>query len=51
MATVIRQEGADVLTAYLPGPDGPVFMRLIERAFGAEVTTRTWETLRKCAVA
>ncbi|HET8744456.1 MAG TPA: DUF1697 domain-containing protein [Ramlibacter sp.] len=50
-ATVIRQQGADVLTAYLPGPDGPVFMKLIEQAFGADVTTRTWETLRKCAIA
>jgi uncharacterized protein (DUF1697 family) len=49
-ATVIRQQGPDVFTAYLPGPDGPVFMKLIERAYGKEVTTRTWETLRKCAV-
>jgi uncharacterized protein (DUF1697 family) len=50
-ATVIRQQGADVFTAYLAGAEGPVFMKLIERAYGAEVTTRTWETLRKCAIA
>jgi uncharacterized protein (DUF1697 family) len=50
-ATVLHQQASDVFTAYLPGPDGPVFMKLIERAYGAEVTTRTWETLRKCAIA
>lgn len=50
-ATVIRQHGSEVYTAYRPGPDGPVFMRLIERAFGHEVTTRTWDTVRKCAAA
>jgi uncharacterized protein (DUF1697 family) len=50
-ATVIHQQGADVFTAYLPGTDGPVFMKLIARAYGEEVTTRTWETLRKCAEA
>lgn len=50
-ATVIHQQGADVFTAYLPAGDGPVFMKLIARAYGDEVTTRTWDTLRKCAVA
>jgi uncharacterized protein (DUF1697 family) len=48
-ATVIHQSGAEVFTAYIPGPDGPVFMKLIERAFGTEVTTRTWDTITKCA--
>lgn len=50
-ATVISQRRAEVFSAYLPGPEGPVFMKLIERAYGGEVTTRTWETLRKCAIA
>lgn len=50
-ATVLRQIGAEVFTAYLPGPDGPVFMKLIERAYGTAVTTRTWDTVAKCAVA
>lgn len=50
-ATVIHQLGAEVFTAYLPGPDGPVFMRLIERAFGNDVTTRNWNTVAKCAAA
>jgi hypothetical protein len=28
-----------------------VFMSLIEKAFGTEITTRTWDTVRKCAAA
>ncbi|HMN82454.1 MAG TPA: DUF1697 domain-containing protein [Burkholderiaceae bacterium] len=50
-ATVVCQHGAEVFTAYISGDDGPVFMKLIERAFGTDVTTRTWETVRKCASA
>lgn len=48
-ATVIHQIGAEVFTAYIPGPDGPVFMKLIQRAYGTEVTTRTWDTVARCA--
>lgn len=48
-ATVIRQVGTEAFTAYLPGPDGPVFMKLIEQAYGREVTTRTWDTVARCA--
>ncbi|HEX6243892.1 MAG TPA: DUF1697 domain-containing protein [Polyangiales bacterium] len=34
--------------AYVPDPKtGPVFMTLIERTFGKEVTTRTWDTVAK----
>ncbi len=42
--------GREVFTAYTPHPKGPVFMQLIEKAFGKNVTTRTWETVKKCAV-
>ena len=36
------------LGAYVPDPKtGPVFMTLIERTFGKEVTTRTWDTVAK----
>jgi hypothetical protein len=35
----------------LPTPRGPVFMALIEKTFGTNVTTRTWNTVRKCAQA
>lgn len=41
----------EVFTAYVPSPRGPVFMTLIEKTFGANVTTRTWDTVKKCAAA
>ncbi|OAM88772.1 DUF1697 domain-containing protein [Termitidicoccus mucosus] len=50
-ARILALEGREVFTAYVPNPRGPVFMNLIEKAFGAGVTTRTWETVRKCAQA
>ncbi len=43
--------GTEVFTSYLPSQNDPVFMRLIEKAFGATVTTRTWDTIGKCAAA
>jgi uncharacterized protein (DUF1697 family) len=59
LALPIELDGAQILcmldreifTAYEPGEKGPVFMRLIEKTFGTEVTTRTWDTVRKCAAA
>ena len=39
----------EVLTSYVPSPKGPVFMTLIEKTFGKDVTTRTWDTLQKVA--
>jgi uncharacterized protein (DUF1697 family) len=36
-----------VFSAYVPSPKGPVFMNLIEKTFGKEVTTRTWDTVGK----
>ena len=50
-AFVLQQAGREVFTAYVPSEKGPVFMQLIEKAFGSEVTTRTWDTVRKCSVA
>lgn len=50
-ATVIHQRAGEVFTAYLPSPNGPVFMKLIERAYGTDVTTRTWDTVTLCAAA
>ena len=43
--------GCEIFTAYVPSPSGPVFMRLIEKTFGTGVTTRTWDTVKKCAAA
>lgn len=43
--------GREVFTSYLPGPKTPVFMALIERTFGKDVTTRSWDTIGKIVVA
>ena len=53
----IKRDGAQILavkhreafSAYVPGPKGAVFMELIKATFGSAVTTRTWETVKKCA--
>lgn len=50
-ASILRCSGTEVLSAYVPGPKGPVFMGLLERTFGTEITTRTLETVRRCASA
>lgn len=50
-ARILAMRGRDILTAYVPKPASPVFMALIERTFGKNVTTRTWETVKKCAAA
>jgi uncharacterized protein (DUF1697 family) len=48
-ARIICMTDREVFTAYLPSDKGPVFMALIEKAFGTDITTRTWDTVRKCA--
>lgn len=50
-ACILVARGAEVFSYYVPNPKGPVFMRLIERTFGTEQTTRTWKTIEKCSVA
>lgn len=50
-ARILLHRGNEVFSAYVPGPKGPVFMVLIERALGKDVTTRTWETVKKVAKA
>ncbi len=50
-ACVLRVAGREAFTVYGRGDQDPVFMRLIEMAFGKDVTTRTWETLARCAAA
>lgn len=48
---ILKQTGTEVFTTYEPSPRGPVFMTLIERAFGKDVTTRTLATVARCAAA
>ena len=38
----------EVISAYVPGPKGPVFMQLLEKTFGKDITTRTVDTVKKC---
>jgi len=48
-ATILTATATEVLSAYVPSADGPIFMRLLERTFGMSITTRTLDTVRKCA--
>lgn len=51
-ARILLLRERELLSAYVPGPKGGAFTGVIERAFGKDVTTRTWETVTKiCAVA
>jgi uncharacterized protein (DUF1697 family) len=50
-ASILKLENTEVYSAYVPSDKGPVFMALLERTFGTEVTTRTLETVKKCSVA
>jgi hypothetical protein len=48
-ARILATSGCQVFSVYVPSPKGPVFMRLIEKTFGKDVTTRTWDTVTKVA--
>jgi len=51
-ASILATDGHEVFSMYVPDPKkGPVFMALLEKTFGKNVTTRTWDTVRKCAAA
>jgi uncharacterized protein (DUF1697 family) len=46
---ILYRKGGEVFSVYVPNPRGPVFMTLIEKTLGKELTTRTWETVMKVA--
>ena len=48
-ARLLSLNGRELFSAYVPNPKGAVFMSLIERTFGKELTTRTWDTVAKVA--
>jgi uncharacterized protein (DUF1697 family) len=48
-ARILAMREGEIFSAYVRTPKGPVFMSLIERTFGKEVTTRTWDTVTKTA--
>ena len=50
-AKILKVVGGEVFAAYVPSEKGPVFMTLLERSFGKDITTRTVQTVQKCASA
>lgn len=48
-ARILTMKDGEIFSAYLPNPRGPVFMSLIQKTFGKDVTTRTWDTVVKVA--
>ena len=48
-ARILEIRKHEAFSAYVPNPQGPVFMQLIKDTLGIAVTTRTWETVLKCA--
>ena len=48
-ARILKLAAAEVFTAYEPHPKGPVFMTMLERTFGRDITTRSLDTVKKCA--
>ena len=48
-ARILALRGTEIFSAYVPSPRGPVFMQLLDKHFGKDTTTRTWETIAKVA--
>jgi len=48
-ARVLLVNDREVFSDYVRTPKGPVFMTLLERTVGREITTRTWDTIAKVA--
>jgi len=46
-ATIYAVHDREILTAYVPQPGNPAFMGLIEKTFGKNVTTRTWDAVAR----
>jgi uncharacterized protein (DUF1697 family) len=48
-ARMLTVNGGEAFSAYVPNPGNPAFMVVIEKTLGKNVTTRTWDTVKKCA--
>ncbi len=48
-AVIHGVRGLEAYCSYVPGPKAGGFMGVIERAFGREITTRTWDSVRRIA--
>jgi len=50
-AVILGAARCEAFTAYVASDKGPVFMALLERTFGTDITTRTLDTVVRCAAA
>ena len=48
-AQIWTVRGREALSSYVRSDKGPVFMVLLEKTFGKDITTRTWDTVLKVA--
>jgi uncharacterized protein (DUF1697 family) len=46
---ILAMKGGVIYSAYVPTPKGAAFMVVIEKTFGKDVTTRTWDTVARVA--
>jgi len=50
-ARILAMTATEIFSTYVPGHPGAAVMGLIERSVGTDITTRTIDTVRKCAQA
>jgi len=48
-AVILAKKGQEAFSTYTSPSSGPTLMRLIEKTFGKEVTSRSWDTVLKVA--
>jgi uncharacterized protein (DUF1697 family) len=46
-ATIYKVVRREVLSAYVVQPGNPVFMALLDKTFGKDITTRTWDSVAR----
>jgi uncharacterized protein (DUF1697 family) len=50
-ARILCMRRAEVFSTYVPSPRGAGFLRVVEKTYGKEVTTRTWDTVTRVTAA
>lgn len=50
-ARILSVADREVFTVYVPGPKAATFMTLLEKTFGKDITTRTWDSVKKLVAA
>jgi uncharacterized protein (DUF1697 family) len=48
-ARILSVVGREVFGDYRPSDRGPAFMQLLQKTFGKNITSRTWQTVEKAA--